>query len=105
MVMLTAFCLQLSARTFSQTITFQGKNIPLEKIFGVIEKQTGYLVFYDYRQISHSRPVTVNAKNESLRDFLDWCFKEQPFGYAIEDKTIIIAKPAAPPPASTNKYA
>jgi len=100
MILLTAFCLQLSAKTFSQNITFQGKNIPLEKIFRVIEKQTNYFVFYDYRQISHSRPVTVNVKNQSLQDFLDLCFKEQPFGYSIEDKTIVITRPEVPQPAN-----
>lgn len=102
MSMLTLFCLQLSAGTFSQRVTYSGKNSPLEKVFSAIEKQTGYVVFYDYRQISQAKPVTVNVKNETLCIFLDLCFRNQPFGYAIEDKTIVITKPVSVPPVKAS---
>lgn len=96
-ILLFITCLQVSAKTYSQTVTYSGKNVSLQKIFAAIEKQTGYVVFYDYRQITGAKPVTLEAKAEPLVSFLNRCFKEQPFGFAIEDKTIMITKKAAAP--------
>jgi TonB-linked SusC/RagA family outer membrane protein len=95
-LLLMGLALQLSARSYSQTVTYTGKNVSLETVFGVIEKQTGYVVFYDYRQINGAKPVTLNVRNEPLGPFLERCFKEQPFGYAIEDKTIMITRKEDP---------
>src|SRR5580658_10316755 len=44
---LLAACLQVSARGLSQTVTFSGRNVPLEKVFDEVKKQTGYVFFYD----------------------------------------------------------
>ncbi len=102
--LLLIFALHVSAKTYSQRVTYSGNNVSLEKVFEVIEKQTGYVVFYDYRQIQGARPVTVDVKDEPLTSFLDRCFKSQPFGFAIEDKTIMITKlesAAAPPSIKT----
>lgn len=87
---LLAFSLHVGARAVSQSITYSGKNVSLEAVFNAIEKQTGYVAFYDYRQIAGARPVTLDVKNEPLTAFLDRCFKDQPFGFSIENKTIII---------------
>lgn len=97
---LVGFALQISAKTLAQSITYAGKDVSLETVFGVIEKQTGYVVFYDYRQITGARPVSVSARNEPLVSFLNRCFKNQPFGFAIEDKTIMITKLVAAPASS-----
>ncbi len=84
------FTLQLSANSYSQTVTFSGRNVPLERVFAVIERQTGYVCLYDYRQVSDARTVTITATNKPLKAFLDSCFRGQPFGYAIEDRSIMI---------------
>src|SRR5258706_16289810 len=42
---LLAFCLHVSARSLSQTVTISGKDLPLSKVFTIIKKQTGYTVF------------------------------------------------------------
>jgi TonB-linked SusC/RagA family outer membrane protein len=94
--LLIAFALHISAKTYSQSITYSGKTVLLETVFGVIEKQTGYVVFYDYRQITGAKSVTLDVKDEPLISFLGLCFKNQPFGYAIEDKTIVITKHQPP---------
>ena len=89
---LLVFALHVNARAWSQTITFSGKNVSLETAFSAVEKQTGYVVFYDYRQIVGAKPISIDVKNLPLATFLNLCFKNQPFTYAIEDKTIVIAK-------------
>jgi TonB-linked SusC/RagA family outer membrane protein len=96
-LLLIGFALHVSAKTFSQTITYSGKRVSLETVFSVIERQTGYVVFYDYQQIKSAKPVTLNVKGESLTLFLERCFQGQPFKFAIEDKTIMITKCLAAP--------
>ncbi|HWB92501.1 MAG TPA: SusC/RagA family TonB-linked outer membrane protein, partial [Puia sp.] len=88
----------------SQSITFSGKNVSLEKIFSVINKQSGYLVFCDYSLIKDARKVNINVRGASVQDVLSECLKDQPLMYEIVDKTIIIEKKkempveATPPP-------
>ncbi len=86
------FLLQVNARGFSQKISFSGKDVPLEKLFKVIEEQTGYVVFYNYNVIQEAKPVTIFAKDLPLEQFLNNCLSNQPLKYVIEGKTILITK-------------
>ncbi len=96
--LLVGIALHVSANTFSQTVTYTGRSVSLEMVFNVIEKQTGYVVFYDCQLIEGAPLVTINVQNTPLSDFLQLCLRNQPFGYAIEDKTIMIVKKAPPAP-------
>lgn len=94
---LTAFllmvaCLEVSASGYSQTITLSGKNLPLEKVFSSIEKQSGYFFLYKYNEIEKAKIGTINLNGASLQTALQQTFKELPFTYFIEDKTIVVAK-------------
>jgi TonB-dependent starch-binding outer membrane protein SusC len=93
-LLLTISVLQVAARGHAQQVTFTGRDVPLEKIFAVIEQQTGYVIFYNYSAIKDVRPVTIQAKGVPLQQFLQDCFKDQPYKYIIEGKTIMIARQA-----------
>ena len=84
----------LTAQTtaHSQTVSFSGKNVPLKKVFTVIEQQTGYLVFYKKELLSIAKPVSLSVANISLPAFLDMLIKEQPLNYKITNKTIVFSK-------------
>lgn len=84
--------LQLHARSFSQVVTFSGKDVPLLKVFSAIEEQTGYVVFYNNRIIKSAKKVTIDAKAQPLEKFLKKCFTDQPLKYFIEDKTILVTR-------------
>lgn len=97
--------LAASARTYSQKVTISEKNVPIEKVFSIIEQQTGYVFFYDEALLAKARKVNIQAANLPLAEVLKLCFQDQPLTYAIVDETIIVkAKPqsaaiaAAPPP-------
>jgi TonB-linked SusC/RagA family outer membrane protein len=90
--LLTAAFLQVSAKGISQTITVSGKDIPLEKVFKEIKKQSDYVVFYNYDLLKEAKPVTIDIKNGNIKEVLDQCLKDQPLTYSIEDKTIVIIK-------------
>ncbi|HVW60507.1 MAG TPA: TonB-dependent receptor [Puia sp.] len=90
--LLLAACLQVSAKARSQTVSFSGRKVPLEQVFTSVEKQTGYVFFYDEAVMSGVRPVTVRATNMPLETFLNLALKEAPLKFSFQNKTIVISR-------------
>lgn len=90
--LILAACLQVSAKGVSQTVTFSGKNVSLQKVFTVIKKQTGYAVMYNADQVEKAKPVNVTANNTPLETFLRQVLIGQPFEFSIENTTIFISR-------------
>ncbi len=91
-VLLLVACLHTYAEGYSQTITFKGRDVSLQKIFTVIKKQTGYTVMYNADHLGKARPVSVDVVNLSVESFLQKILTNQPFEYSIENTTIFIAR-------------
>lgn len=86
-------CLQVSARTsYSQTITFSGKNVPLQAIFTSIEKQTGLSFFFNYALVKDAKPVTLDLHEVPLEDALHEALKDAGLDFYRHGKTIFIVK-------------
>ena len=94
-ILLTVTCLQVGAVGFSQNITLSERHVPLQKVFKSIEDQTGYVFFFNYAWLRHARKVSVEARNASLMEALELCFKDQPLTYEIVNRTIVV-KPKTP---------
>ncbi|MBO9631571.1 MAG: SusC/RagA family TonB-linked outer membrane protein [Chitinophagaceae bacterium] len=90
-ILLTVAILQASATGIAQEITLSGKDLPLQKAFAVIKKQTGYVVFYNKELLTNTRPVSLHVQKMPLEKFLDIIFQEQPLGFIIRNKTIVLA--------------
>jgi TonB-dependent starch-binding outer membrane protein SusC len=90
MLLITIACITVSAKTNSQTVNFSGKNVPLEKVFKAVKKQTGISVFFKQSVVENAKPVSIKVKNIQLTDFLEEVLKNQPLDYSIEGKTIVI---------------
>jgi TonB-linked SusC/RagA family outer membrane protein len=90
-VLLLGACLQLSARGISQTITLSLKDVPLQKVFKEIERQTDFTFFVESDLFSKAKKVTVSARNLPLTQVLDLCFKDQPFTYSFSGKIIVVS--------------
>jgi TonB-linked SusC/RagA family outer membrane protein len=95
-ILLTAACLQVSARSFSQTITMSEKNAQLTKVFAQIKKQAGFAFWYEDRLLALAKPVNIHVKNESLETVLQLCFKDQSFTYKVVGKTVVIKEKEEP---------
>ncbi|MBS1737718.1 MAG: SusC/RagA family TonB-linked outer membrane protein [Bacteroidetes bacterium] len=95
-VIMLASCLTASAKSFSQ-VSVSLKNADLEKVFAVIEKQTGYYFVYSKEVIKNANPVTIDVKNGKLDYVLDICFKDQPLSFSITDKVISVRAKLAYP--------
>ncbi|WP_146186578.1 hypothetical protein, partial [Pedobacter sp. HMWF019] len=66
---------QVSAKGYSQKINLNEKNVPVEKIFQSIEKQTGYVFFYDNNFVKKLM-MSVQVKDASIDQILDISFKD-----------------------------
>jgi TonB-dependent starch-binding outer membrane protein SusC len=105
-ILLTVASLGVTAAGRTQTVSFSGREVPLEKVFSAIKQQTGYVVFFEYSLLHEARPVTIEAKNEPLTIFLNRLFINQPLSYTIEGKTILITeRSTSPSPAQDNPLA
>lgn len=91
-ILLFVFSMALHAKSHSQTITFSGKNVSLVKVFNHIKQQTGYYVVYNEAQLSRAKKITISASNVPLKDFLGDVFKNAPFEFSIEGRTIAVKK-------------
>lgn len=95
--------LKVSAGTYAQTVTYSGKNVPLQEVFAAIKKQTGFVLLYKENILKDTRPVTIAASNQPLETFLKEILKDQPLEYTIQNQTIFIfqKKTVAPPVVTT----
>jgi TonB-linked SusC/RagA family outer membrane protein len=87
---LLIFCLHVSANTLAQNVTLSEHKAPLEKVISEIKQQTGYSFFYNEDWLKQAQPVDLDVKNISLDKALQLCFSNQPFSYAIVNKTIVL---------------
>src|ERR1700744_3218885 len=70
-IIIVAACMHVSAKSYSQVVTFSGKNVPLQTVFASIEKQTGLSFFFNYAIIKDIKPVTVEFNNIPFEDALN----------------------------------
>lgn len=91
-LLLTVACLQVSADSGAQTVSYKAENIALVQVFSALEKQTGYAFFYNDADIKNASSVTVSIKSALLKDALKIILKDQPLDFSIRGKTIVISK-------------
>lgn len=89
-ILMITGCLTAGAKGFGQKVTLSESNIPLEKAFRIIKKQTGYSFLYTETQMQAFKKISVHVKDASLESVLLACFANQSFTYAIIEKTIIV---------------
>lgn len=88
MIILIAL-LQCSARGYSQKVNLNETNTPLTKVLKEIKKQTGYVFFYDNKDVNNKN-VNVHLTDASLDDALTECLKNQSLTYKIVNKAIVL---------------
>ena len=102
---LLAACLQVSAKGYSQSITISAKNASLEKVFRLIEKQTGYAFFFDHRLLDKAPKVRIEAQSSSLEKVMDQCLKDLQLTYAVVGRNVVIEQKDATRPAAAPSFA
>ena len=91
-VLILFTCLQVSAKGYGQKVSLSVKNAPLEQVFNLVEKQTGYNFYYKVELLKLAANVDVKVKNASLDEALKIIFKNQPLTYNIVENNIVITE-------------
>jgi TonB-linked SusC/RagA family outer membrane protein len=84
------FNFRVSANGDAQKITIVKKNASLTEIFKAIERQTGFLFFYDKAVIQKAGSVDIAIKDATLDQALSACLKGQKLTYSIVKNTVVI---------------
>src|SRR5690606_26015381 len=74
-ILLAVLCFQVSANVYSQNITINEKNAPLEKVLRSIRQQSGYGFILDLKQLKNARPVSISFEKKSLEESLEMIFQ------------------------------
>ncbi|HET9746507.1 MAG TPA: TonB-dependent receptor plug domain-containing protein, partial [Chitinophagaceae bacterium] len=89
-ILMLAFCINVTAKGYSQSVSLNEVNAPLDKVFKEIKKQSGYTFVYTKALLKKSNPVTVTVSNASIEQALDACFAQQPLSYTIFNKMVVV---------------
>ena len=91
-ILLLVACLHVYGSGLTQKVTFTGKNVSVEQVFAAIEKQTGYVVFFDYASLGGVKNVSVSVKDASITDLLRECFEDKSVQFTMQGKSILISR-------------
>lgn len=82
--------LGLPVDVLSQTITFSGRQVPLQQAFAEIKKQANYAVIFNPELINVNVAISVSAKKQPLEVFMKSILAKQPLSYTIVGTTIVV---------------
>lgn len=82
------------AAGMAQNVTLSGKNLTLEQVLAALEKQTSYVAVGNKELFAAARPVSVDASNLPLKEFLNEVLRDQGITYTIKGKNIILSREA-----------
>lgn len=102
--LMATLCLSICflPKTYGQNASLSVNQQPIEKVFETLQKQTGYLFFYEEGLFKNTPKVSLSVNNRPLKETLDLILKNQPFRYEIVGKTIVIRNKAIPPSSKIN---
>ncbi len=110
LIMLATFQV-LAEPSNAQKVSLQKKDATLLEVLQTIKKQTGYFFVCDLEMLRKASPVSLDMKKAPLQEVLEAAFRNQPLGYTIQGKTIIVkikaeknAKPTGLAPLDERPY-
>ncbi len=94
-------CLQVSAFTSAQQVTYSAKEVSLDRVFDVIKRQTGYHIFFNRQDLRNTTKVSIQVSNASVESVLAKVLENQPLAFTIQGKNIFIKRKE--PPAANRR--
>src|SRR6186997_1898023 len=94
-IFMLAVCLNASANGYSQKVSLNETNSPLDKVFREIKKQSDYTFVYTKALLKKANTVTVSINNASIEQALEACFQNQPLTYTVFNKMIVVKEKEA----------
>jgi TonB-linked SusC/RagA family outer membrane protein len=85
--------LNVNATGYSQDkLTLDLKNARLSLVFDIIQKKTPYHFLYNSEDVRDAPPVNISARNATVPEILESCFKNSPLEYRIESNVVVVMK-------------
>src|SRR5690606_949847 len=82
----------LSAKTYSQKVSYKGQNVSLENLLKDLGQQSGYYLFYKYNDIKDVKIKNIQLNNVDLEIAVAKALEDLPFEFRLRENTIIINK-------------
>ena len=90
LVLLFFSLVNVSASSFGQSVTLNGKDITIERVIREIKKQTGYNVLWSDNQADSRFKIEANFNNAPIAEVMEKILSGKGLTYLIEEKTIIV---------------
>lgn len=94
--------MQVQAAVVAQTVTANLHSEPLLNVFRIIEKQTGVTFFYNNEHIRNTSPVTIDARQMPLADFLTAILKPGQLSFEIKQGNVVVMRKETNVPVKEN---
>ncbi len=94
-ILIFSICFNATAKGYSQKLNISEKDVPLEKIFKEIRRQTGYRFVYTESLLQKAKKITIKTTNASVEEVLEECFRNQTLTFSILNNLIIIKEKEA----------
>lgn len=82
----------------SHLFTFEFSNAPVRTILNYIEKESEFKFLYYGGVVDGNQKASIKVKEQNIEDVLEQLFREQPVGYEIKGRQIILKKEVLPTP-------
>lgn len=93
MLLLTVFCLHVSAHTYSQEkISLNMKTVELKKVLQAIEKSSDYRFLFDEVLVKGKPKVSVEVENADINQVLTLILSNTGLGYQILNTNLVVLK-------------
>jgi len=89
--LLLAALLQVNAKSYAQ-ISLKLKNVPLERVFEEITRQSGCDFVYNDNLLNTTHNIDLNVTNASLAEVLEKSFANQPVTYTISMNMVVVKR-------------
>lgn len=83
-------CMQLSAETYSQSITLNMKSVELRKVLSTIEKHSPYRFLYSERNIGNKDKVSIDVSDAAISQVMDQLLAGTGLSYKQLDNNLIV---------------
>ena len=94
-VLILVASLHVAARSTAQKVTYSGKDVDLPTVLSVIREQTGYVFFYDKKDLKDIEPISVSLKDVPVEAALRIVLLGLPLEFELQGNTVFITRKTA----------
>jgi TonB-linked SusC/RagA family outer membrane protein len=92
--LILAASLHVAARSSAQRVTYSAKNVDLPTVLSAIRKQTGYVFFYDKKDLKGIERISVSLKDVPVEEALRSVLRGLPLEFELQGNTAFITRKA-----------